>query len=76
VMFTCPARLHVRENDLGNLEMAASLDLFHFQQVGWKSFSATLWRSGKPPFPHLHHFHPYGGSGCPGHGRPALAVGA
>jgi hypothetical protein len=28
--------LHVRENGLGNLEMAASLDFFHFQQIGWK----------------------------------------
>jgi len=31
-----PARLHVRENGLGNLEMAAVLDFFHFQQIGWK----------------------------------------
>jgi hypothetical protein len=28
--------LHVRENGLGNLEMAAVLDFFHFQQIGWK----------------------------------------
>ena len=27
---------HVRANGLGNLEMAASLDFFHFQQIGWK----------------------------------------
>jgi hypothetical protein len=30
------ARRHVRENALGNLEMAASLAFFYFQQLGWK----------------------------------------
>jgi hypothetical protein len=25
-----------RGNGPGNLEMAASLDFFHFQQIGWK----------------------------------------
>jgi hypothetical protein len=28
--------LHVRENGLGNLEMAAFLASLHFQHVGWK----------------------------------------
>jgi hypothetical protein len=27
---------HVHGNGLGNLEMAAPLDFFHFQQIGWK----------------------------------------
>jgi hypothetical protein len=29
-------RPHLRENGLGNLEMAASLASLHFQHVGWK----------------------------------------
>jgi hypothetical protein len=33
---TCHSCLHVRENDLENLEMAASLDFLHFHQAGWK----------------------------------------
>ena len=40
-MSTCHARLHIRGNDLGDLEMAASLDFLHFHQIGWKSFSAA-----------------------------------
>jgi len=31
-----PARLHVRGNGLGDMKVAASLDFFHFQQIGWK----------------------------------------
>jgi hypothetical protein len=58
------------------LEVAASLDFSHFHQPGWKSFSAATWKSGKPPFPHVNHFHPYGGQACPGHGWPEPAVGA
>jgi hypothetical protein len=27
---------HVRGNDLGNPEMAVSLDFLHFHQAGWK----------------------------------------
>jgi hypothetical protein len=30
------ARLHVRENGLENLEVAAVLVFLHFQQIGWK----------------------------------------
>ena len=30
------AHLHVRGNGLGKLKMAAVLDFFHFQQIGWK----------------------------------------
>jgi hypothetical protein len=56
---------HARGNDLGNLEMAVSLDFLHFQQIGWKSFSAGSWKSRKPPFPHVHHFHPLRGTSLP-----------
>jgi len=31
-----PARLQVCGNGIGNLEVTASLDFFHFQQIGWK----------------------------------------
>jgi hypothetical protein len=33
VIVTCPAHLNVRGNDLGKVEMAASLDLLHFHPV-------------------------------------------
>jgi hypothetical protein len=35
-MSTTPGSPHVRENGLENLEVAAVLDFFHFQQLGWK----------------------------------------
>jgi hypothetical protein len=35
-MFTYRSSLHVRGNDLGNLEMAASLGFSHFHHIGWK----------------------------------------
>jgi hypothetical protein len=35
-MFTSRSCLHAGGNGLGNLEMAASLDFFDFQQIGWK----------------------------------------
>jgi hypothetical protein len=57
--------LIVVEMDLGNLEMAVSLEFFHFQQIAWKSFSAASWKSRKPPFPHVHHFHPLRGTSLP-----------
>jgi hypothetical protein len=51
--------------------MAVSPGFFHFQQIGWKSFSAAAWKSEFPPFPHSTISTPYGGPACPGHGRPA-----
>jgi hypothetical protein len=36
VISTRPPRPHVRENNAGNLKMAASLDFLHFQPLGWK----------------------------------------
>jgi hypothetical protein len=35
-MFTSLSCLHVGGNGLGNLEMAALLDFFDFQQIGWE----------------------------------------
>jgi hypothetical protein len=57
--------------------MAASLDFLHFHQTGLEMIFSSLVeiRGGR-------HFHmstistPYGGPACPGHGRPAPAVGA
>jgi hypothetical protein len=31
---------------------------FHFQKIGWTSFSAASWKRRKPAFPHVRHFHP------------------
>jgi hypothetical protein len=58
-------RSHPRGHDLGNLEMAVSLEFFHFQQIGWTSFSAASWKLWKPPFPDVHHFHSLWGTSPP-----------
>jgi hypothetical protein len=53
----CPARLHVRGNDLGNVEMAASLDLLHFHPDHLEMISSSVVEiretaiSTCPPFP-------------------------
>src|SRR5438309_9858479 len=36
VMSTRPAACDVRENTLGNVEMAASLDFLHVHHISWK----------------------------------------